>query len=177
MNGCSIAPSFDSIPALSNARVSLTSNPFDVYSNQDSVILQFDFTDGDGDVGYGGDDPRYISYDTVIVDTFIVDTVTGDTSLTFARVDVTTLAHVFLIRPYFEDTSTFYRIPRIPSNGGVPDISGTVTITLFASLLELPCVTNDPPPIDELTYSIYIEDRAFNKSNTIFFSPIPLKCQ
>jgi len=145
---CIDAPSFDDVPAISNPQVFLTSNPVSgAPGATDTVQLVFDFSDGDGDIGYDQDDSTNIPP-----------------------------PHVFLTFQEFDSTFNQYTIPYVPSNGGVPDITGTVTITILAQTGTFlgSCLSN--PQVNTASYSIYIKDRAGNSSNVISFDPINIDC-
>ncbi|CAH1001878.1 hypothetical protein LEM8419_02786 [Neolewinella maritima] len=114
---------------------------------QDSIVIQFSFTDGDGDIS---------SSDSV--DIFYVDS-------RFPNEPPTPLA-----------------FPLIPTEGTGNGISGDVFFTLI-NTNQICCVFNgrlciDDPryPVDTLSYSFYIQDRAGNVSNTIRTEQINILC-
>ncbi len=145
---CIDAPSFDDIPEISNPRILLTANPIsgDVGSS-DTMLLLFDFKDGDGDIGYNQNDTINIPP-----------------------------PHVFLTFEEFDSTFTNYTIPIVPSNGGVPDITGTVKITILTSAGTFfgACLSN--PQVNTVTYSVSIKDRAGNQSNELSFETVNIDC-
>lgn len=149
MQSCIDAPSFESVPELSNPRVLLSSNPISgALGAQDTVKLLFDFTDGDGDIGYDNNQ---------------------DTTQVIP-------AHVFLTLQEFDSTFTTFTLPVVPQNGGVPDISGTVTLTVLTSTGTYFGACSSNPQVNTITYSVYIKDRADNESNEINFETIQLDC-
>ncbi len=117
----------------------------------DSVLITFSFTDGDGDLG---------SENNELPDIFITD----------SRDSV---------------TKPPYSIPFIGSQGTGNGISGEVSIALpttcciyFPPGSEFPLTCLDVPiAFDTLFYTIYIKDRAGNKSNVIQTEVISLKCR
>ena len=114
--------------------------------NNDSVILTITFADGDGDVG-SSDNERNL---------FLTDSRTGEV---YDR----------------------FRTPFIPEEGTGNGISGTIRINLFNTCCIFPdnippCESPDLFPTNELSFDIYLMDRAGNKSNTITTEPITLLC-
>jgi len=73
----------------------------------------------------------------------------------------------------FTDSVNF-KIPFIPQSGGVPDITGTVYITITNSSFLGPCLS--PSRFETANFSISIKDRAGNRSNSISFATIPVVC-
>ena len=119
----------------------------------DTTFITFSFTDGDGDIGDAEKDS--------IVRLFIIDSRTGGIN------DL--------------------RIPFVSEPGASNGLRGEITAQVFNSCCEFPneppigevdgCVfTWDEMPYDSLTYDIYIEDRAGNRSNVITTTPIYLRC-
>ena len=145
---CIDAPSFNDVPELSNPQVLLARSPVSgAPGAPDTILLKFDFSDGNGDIGY------------VLSDSFNIPP-----------------PHVFLTFEEFDTTFTQYTIPILPANGGVPDITGTVTITILASTGTFfgACLSN--PQVNTVTYSVYIKDRSGALSNEITFPTIPIDC-
>jgi hypothetical protein len=141
---CTKAPDFPIVPVISNLRINK-----DVllqgFSNQDTLLFIFDFTDGDGDLG---------SEDSLNI--FVIDN---------------------------RDNNVFesYRIPFLPIQGAKNGIEGTITAKANTTCCIFP--DNTPPcspsssfPRDTVLYSIYIVDRAGNKSNTLSTPPITILC-
>jgi len=74
-----------------------------------------------------------------------------------------------------------YRIPFIPVAGANNGLSGDITLTLFTTCCtfpngQAPCTPSEEFPTDEVTYEIYIVDRAGHKSNVVETTPITLLC-
>lgn len=112
---------------------------------EDSLFIQFSFTDGDGDIG-----------DQDSINIFLTDT--------------------------RQNFTTTYRIPEIPNASSSPAIEGTVTLLLFTTCCiypdntQAPCTPSTSMPMDEVTYTLEIRDRAGNVSNSISLQPITLMC-
>ncbi|MEO1262277.1 MAG: hypothetical protein AAFZ15_25955 [Bacteroidota bacterium] len=119
----------------------------------DTTFIKFSFTDGDGDIGddENGDELRL----------FLTDSRNG----------------------FVNDL----RIPYVLEPGASNGIRGEITARVFTSCCIFPEVppfgvvdgclfTWDEMPYDSLTYDIYIEDRAGNRSNIITTSPIYIRC-
>ncbi|MBT8221304.1 MAG: hypothetical protein KJP00_15865 [Bacteroidia bacterium] len=112
---------------------------------EDSLFVQFSFTDGDGDIG-----------DQDSINIFLTDT--------------------------RQDFTTTYRIPEIPDVAVNDAIEGTVTLLLFTTCClytdnsQAPCTPSTSMPMDEVTYTLQIRDRAGNMSNSITLQPITLLC-
>lgn len=141
---CVDAPSFDDVPAISNARLELGTDPIRPFDPEETFAnLFFDFSDGDGDIGR-------LPGDSLTTNLF--------------------LRNEQLNEPFI----TPYSIPYIPMEGGVPDITGTVKVQLQISTFQGFCLAD--PDIGQVEYTLWIEDRAGNRSNTIAVPPIPLGC-
>lgn len=115
----------------------------------DSIVIKFSFTDGDGDLSNA--DGK--------ADIFLRDSRFGD----LAQIPVA--------------------FPLIPGEGTGNGISGDVSFTLLNIPQQICCVFNgricvddDRYPVDTLSYFIYIEDRAGNRSNTIQTEQIQILC-
>ena len=112
--------------------------------NNDSVTLTITFTDGDGDLG-SADNERNL---------FLIDKRTGQV---YDR----------------------FRTPFIPEEGTGNGITGTIRINLFNTCCVFPdnippCESPDLYPTNDLTFEVYIVDRAGNQSNVIETQPITL---
>ncbi len=144
---CIDAPSFEDVPEISNPRFIISGDAvIATGSSTDSALLIFDFKDGDGDIGYAA----------------------GDTTVVIP-------SHVYLYREELDFTdSVNFKIPFIPQSGGVPDITGTVYITITNSSFLGPCLS--PSRFETANFSISIKDRAGNRSNSISFATIPVVC-
>ena len=114
--------------------------------NEDSVLVTISFTDGDGDLG-----------DQDSLNLFITDARTG----------------------FLENS---YKIPFIPEQGASNGISGEISFALFTTCCIYddqsipPCTPNTNEPSKQVTYKIYIEDRAGHRSNEVETEPITLLC-
>jgi hypothetical protein len=81
-----------------------------------------------------------------------------------------------------DDPPTTLALPYIPPEGTGNGISGDVFFTLINTgniccvFNERLCVADDRFPADTLSYSIYIQDRAGNVSNTIRTEQIQVLC-
>jgi hypothetical protein len=144
---CVKAPEFSDVPEISFVSVSKVT----MMQNDlptDSVFVTFSFTDGDGDLGSGPNGAFNI---------FLTDTRTG-----------------------FQENK--FRIPEIPQAGTANGIEGEVRVLLFTTCCIFsdsrpPCTTSPMEPTNDLSYEIYIEDRAGNQSNVIETSLITLVCE
>ena len=101
--------------------------------------------------------------------TFLIDFTDGDGDL--GSSDIPNL--------FFLDSRTGYtdsfKIPNLTPQGNVKAISGVISYVYAGSFF-----TCTPPPgrtFDTLHYTIYVEDRAGNKSNLIVTPQIILQCQ
>jgi hypothetical protein len=146
-NSCIDAPSFANVPEVSNPRIIISGDAIVASATgTDSAILIFDFKDGDGDIGF-------ISEDTT----------------------VEIPSNIYLYRNEFDVTdSVNFKIPFIPQSGGIPDITGTVYITITNSTFFGLCSTT--PRFETANYEVSIKDRAGNISNVINFPTIPIDC-
>ncbi len=99
--------------------------------------------------------------------TFLVDFTDGDGDL--GSSDVPNL--------FFTDSRTGYpdsfKIPNLTPAGNVKAISGIISYTFST----FSCTPPQGRQFDTLTYSIYVEDRAGNKSNMVQTPQIILQCQ
>ncbi|MCP4121474.1 MAG: hypothetical protein GY751_06940 [Bacteroidetes bacterium] len=112
ITGCVVAPTFDDVPSISNARLDLGSNPVNPYDTSVvfKVDIRFDFSDGDGDLGR-------LPSDSLTNNIFLVNEQLVSAPDTF-----------------------FYSLEYIPPHGGVPDITGTVKIQLQQSTFDGFCI-------------------------------------
>lgn len=118
--------------------------------NSDTTVLTISFTDGDGDIGF--------DMDTAGENIFIVD---NRTNQIFDR----------------------FRAPAIPPQGANNGVSGEINMVLLNTCCIFPpqdsipnCESPEQYPTNDLTFTVYIEDRAGNKSNEIITPPITLNC-
>ena len=116
-------------------------------NQQDSIIVTFHFEDGDGDIGR--------MTDTDMNNVFFIDMRTGQIDNSFG-------------------------IPFVPPQGSSNGIEGEVHIKVYSTCCIYPvgdpCLPSAQYPSDQLTYEIYITDRAGNSSNVIETPIIHLKC-
>jgi hypothetical protein len=119
------------------------------YIIPDTGNLRITFTDGDGDLGM------------------------------LNNSDSGTLSKVFIYNIKYSLTSPSY-IPIIPQKGTTKAISGSIDIKLAGSLgvglFDRSSCLLFQHPLDTLTFSIYIVDRAGNKSNVITTPPLVVSC-
>ncbi len=80
----------------------------------------------------------------------------------------------------------YISIPKIPQNGSVDDIEGTITIDLASSEEEqanrgylecISCGVNPEDDIDTIKYDIYLIDRSNNRSNVVSTEDIIFSCR
>ena len=155
VSSCIDAPMFDDIPEISNPRIQLSSNPLDVsITGGDSVMILFDFKDGNGDLGYdiAQDGIRTIEttsiFDTTVtIDSTLetelvieIDSITMDTTTTIDSsyvydtmtvINETILSDTFIDLPdhvflRYEEFDTFFTQYTIPR---IPMIGGVPDIT------------------------------------------------
>jgi hypothetical protein len=147
LQSCIIAPDYPVIPNIEYKGIN--KNIIDQGRlKDDSLLIQITFTDGDGDIG-----------------------------------DATNKANIFLIDDR-DGKMVTYSMPLIPQKGVTNGVSGTITI-LHTTLFNIccyypnadPCSVPNTPTTDTVTYSLYIEDRAGNLSNTIQLQPIIINCK
>jgi hypothetical protein len=120
------------------------------YTITDTGNLRIRFTDGDGDLGM------------------------------LNNTDSATLSKIYIYNIKYGLASVPRNIPIIPKKGTTDAISGTIDIKLAGTggvgLLDESACLLIQQPIDTLTFSIYIQDRAGNKSNVITTPPLLVKC-
>ncbi len=120
------------------------------YTITDTGNLRIRFTDGDGDLGM------------------------------LNNADSSTRSKIYITNIKYNLASVPRNIPIIPKKGTTDAISGTIDIKLAGSggvgLLDESACLLIQKPIDTLTFSIYIQDRAGNKSNVIITPPLLVKC-
>jgi len=121
--------------------------------NSDTTVMSIKFTDGDGDIGF--------EMETTGENIFIIDNRTNE---------------------FFDR----FRAPAIPPQGANNGVSGEINMVLLNTCCIFPlvagqdtispCQSPDIYPTNELTFTVYIIDRAGNKSNEIVTPPITLNC-
>lgn len=144
---CLDSPNFPDIPSIefiSNSKDTLNQGIF----QEDSLIVQFKFQDGDGDIG------RTNQQDMNNI--FFIDERTGTLDNTFGIPKIP---------------------PEGAANGveGVVKIVLFSTCCIYNDGSD-PCVPNPSVPYDTVQYLIYITDQANHKSNEILTDPIILRC-
>ena len=120
------------------------------YTITDTGNLRITFTDGDGDLGM------------------------------LNNSDSGTLSKIYINNIKYALPSVPRNIPIIPQKGTTKAISGTIDIKLAGSggvgLLDESYCLLIQHPLDTLTFSIYIMDRAGHKSNVITTAPLVVRC-
>ncbi len=119
--------------------------------NQDSLVVFFNFTDGDGDIGVEPSMRRVDNFDL-----FVFDTRTGNLQDRFF-------------------------MPHVPPKGAGNGITGSARVVLFGTCCiyedgTADCEANEDEPTDTIVYEIFIIDRAGNESNRIQTTPITINC-
>jgi hypothetical protein len=116
--------------------------------NQDTVLLSFKFSDGDGDIGYLEKDNQI----NKVPDLIVIDKRTN------VKYDN-------------------FTIPPIPQQGTNNGIQGTMIITLLSTCCQInPCDPDENQSDEKLPLEIYLMDRAKNKSNVVQIENLTLKC-
>lgn len=116
--------------------------------NQDSVWLEIGFEDGDGDLGFGSG--------SAFRDIYLIDRRTS----------------------IIQDA---YKLPDLPESSG-KSVNGTIKLRVYNTccLFPLgipPCSSPVQYPKDSLSYDVFIEDRAGNKSPIIQTPFLYLRCK
>ena len=118
--------------------------------NSDTTVVTLTFKDGDGDIGFSTGTPGE--------NIFVIDNRTGE----------------------FYDR---FRIPAIPEQGANNGVSGTINMVLLNTCCIFPpqdsipaCESPSQYPDNDLTFTIYMKDRAGNKSNEVQTPIIKLAC-
>jgi len=147
--GCINAPDYSDTPAIEFVSFSNTSMK-QAPLNSDTTVVTLTFTDGDGDLGF--------ELGTAGENIFVIDNRTGE----------------------FYDR---FRIPAIPPQGANNGVSGTINMVLLNTCCIFPpqdsipaCESPSQYPTNQLTYTIYMEDRAGNRSNEVVTPAIELRC-
>lgn len=148
-NSCVNAPNYSDIPEIEF--VGFTNLVMDQAPlNSDTTVLTLKFTDGDGDIGFDIDTPGE--------NIFIIDNRTNE---------------------FFDR----FRAPAIPPQGANNGVTGEINMVLLNTCCIFPpqdsipvCESPAAYPTNQLTFTVYIEDRAGNKSNEIVTPAITLNC-
>lgn len=146
-NNCAKSPNYPDEPEIGFVGFSKTTLRQGSINN-DSTFLTISFRDGDGDLGL----------DETVLETnlFLLDNRTGE-------------------------LYNQYKTPLIPEEGVGNGVEGEMRILLFTTCCTFPdnippCESPDLYPTDEITFDVYIEDRAGNQSNVITTPPLTLLC-
>ena len=146
---CINSPNYSDTPELEFVSISnneMSQRPL----NSDTTIVTLKFTDGDGDIGFSAEYPGE--------NIFVIDDRTGE----------------------FYDR---FRVPAITEQGANNGVSGTIDMVLLNTCCIFPpqdsipaCESPAQYPDNNLTFTIYMIDRAGNKSNEVKTSAIKLTC-
>jgi len=149
MSSCVVAPEFPDEPVITFQGVSRTMMDQGAL-NQDSIVVFFSFTDGDGDLGIPSDERQSDNFDLFVID---------------KRTD---------------NVQDKFHLPYVPPKGASNGISGNGRIVLFSTCciyeddMPPPCSPSDTPqPIE---YEIYVVDRSGKESNRIETGILTLNC-
>jgi hypothetical protein len=131
----------------------ITFNKFEVYIGYDSSLnqyltvgeLEFDFIDGDADIGIYEDEVDTVTWNENNYNVFLKPYQKIDTAYITIEPDCTNPP------PYY----TIWHDDKLDRVGQNKTIKGTITITIW-----------DIPRYDTIRYDFYIRDRAGNNSNT-----------
>ncbi len=146
---CVNAPRYSDVPEIEF--ISFTNRTMNQAPlNSDTTMLMLKFTDGDGDIGF--------DMETAGENIFVIDNRTNEI---FDR----------------------FRVPAIPPEGANNGVSGEIRMLLLNTCCVFPVQDSIPNcespvqyPTNDLTFTVYIEDRAGNKSNEIVTPVITLNC-
>ncbi|MEP6795070.1 MAG: hypothetical protein ABJB16_12135 [Saprospiraceae bacterium] len=144
---CLDSPNFPDTPAIQFISISKDTLNQGIFQ-EDSLIVQFSFTDGDGDIGRTNQGTSN--------DIFFIDERTGTLDNTFGIPE----------------------IPKEGAGNGVEGVVKIVlfsTCCIYNDGSD-PCLPNPSVPFDTIQYRIYITDQAGHKSNEILTDPIILRC-
>jgi hypothetical protein len=146
---CINAPDYSDTPEIefvSFSNLSMDQSPL----NSDTTVLSISFTDGDGDIGFEMG-------------------ATGE--------------NIFIIDNRTDEIFDRFRAPAIPPQGANNGVSGEINMVLLNTCCIFPpqdsipnCESPDQYPSNELSFTVYITDRAGNESNKIVTPAITLNC-
>lgn len=144
---CVNAPNYNDVPEIEFIAFSKTELEQGSINN-DSLTLIISFQDGDGDLGLRPE---------------------------------TAERNLFLIDNRTDDIFNSFKTPVIPEEGVGNGVSGEMRILLFTTCCVFPdnippCESPDLYPNNELSFTVYITDRAGNESNRIVTPVINLLC-
>ena len=131
---------------------------------KDTFHLYFDFTDGDGDLGFEDVDFGFCALCDSTVDTSCYN-------IPQLSILITNLSTGCLV--------SAYQIPYIPPEGSSSSISGEITVRLFDCCFypdNTGCYSNAAYPVDTVRYEVRIKDRAGNISNRLVTPSVYFNC-
>lgn len=148
--GCTNPPDYPDEPVIEYVGINTNTFIQGLQENGPELQIVVSFTDGDGDIG-----------------------------------DENNAANFFLIdsRDGFQFTRS---VPFVPEQGTANGISGEITVRINTTLGhfccffptgQAACTPSDTFPVDTLTYSLQLMDRAGNMSNVVVSDPIFVLCQ
>lgn len=151
--GCVNEPEYPLEPVISNPIVSKTA-----VNQGDSVLISFEFTDGDGNIG------------TQSIDTFSCD---GNSICSY---DANSCYRDPFFSAYFIDSRDscygYLQLPDLEPSGSIKAVSGEIDIVVPAIFCKC-----SGCPSDEVSYQIIIKDASGNYSNIIETATISVNCQ
>ncbi len=148
ISSCTQGPNLSDIPYLEYQMLSKDTIDQSV-STDDSFVLFLHLEDGDGDIGNESDES--------VFNLFIIDNRTG------------------------EDYDQPVQIPKIPESVSKRGVLIDLELTLFPTCCRfpdstIPCEPSTSNPLDSLTMSIHLVDRAGNMSNVVTTDWLYLRC-
>ena len=159
-SGCINPPSYPDEPEITFVSVSRSS-----IEQLDAISIIFEFTDGDGDLGFTDLDAT--SCDVCACETCDSSCVTHPTNTLFVTDSRTNCLSIF-------------HLPNIPPKGSSDAISGKIDV-LISSICcvfddNTACRISNEDSIDSVFYTIMIKDRSGNLSNQIITPKIYIDC-
>ncbi len=147
ITGCVKAPDFPPEPEINFIGFTKTSMNQGSLNN-DSTFLTIGFQDGDGDIGH--------PTNSTMRNLFIIDKRTGN---------------------FFNQ----FKVPEIPEQGVGNGVTGEITVLMYTTCCIFPefippCESPPQFPTNDVTFEVYLVDRAGNESNRIITEPITLLC-
>ncbi len=156
---CIDPPQYPNEPEISNIKLSRT-----LVDQQDTFHIIFDFTDGDGDLGFEDVDFGFCALCDTMVDTSCYN-------IPELSILITNLSTHCLV--------SAYQVPYIPPKGSSSSISGEITVRVFDCCVYpdlTSCYSNSNYPTDTVQYEVRIKDRAGNVSNRLVTEPLLFNC-